>query len=91
MFSSNGTSVAILIVFFSLKVPEVIYQTLEEPINKDELEGRTDVPQTLEEFMADIRETKSDARTFALKLREMVLLSLSFNAFPLSPKNVCFS
>ncbi|XP_015898118.3 probable galacturonosyltransferase 12 [Ziziphus jujuba] len=55
-------------------VPEVIYETLEEPINKEELEGRTDVPQTLEEFMADIRETKSDAKTFALKLREMVSL-----------------
>ncbi|KAF3453533.1 hypothetical protein FNV43_RR03973 [Rhamnella rubrinervis] len=55
-------------------VPEVIYQILEEPINKDELERRTDVPQSLEEFMAEIRETKSDAATFAVKLREMVSL-----------------
>lgn len=53
----------------------MIYQTLEEPIDKDELERRTDVPQSLEEFMAEIRESKSDAMTFAVKLREMVLLA----------------
>ncbi|KAL5736081.1 hypothetical protein ACOSQ2_030869 [Xanthoceras sorbifolium] len=55
-------------------VPEVIYQVLEEPISKDELQGRSDIPQTLEEFMADIKESKSDAKTFAVKLREMVTL-----------------
>jgi hypothetical protein len=52
----------------------VIYQVLEEPIGKDELQGRSDVPQSLEEFMAEIKKEKSDAKTFALKLREMVLL-----------------
>uniref|UniRef100_A0A2N9J0Y0 Hexosyltransferase n=1 Tax=Fagus sylvatica TaxID=28930 RepID=A0A2N9J0Y0_FAGSY len=55
-------------------VPEVIYQVLEEPIGKDELQGRSDVPQSLEEFMAEIKKEKSDAKTFALKLREMVTL-----------------
>ncbi|KAL5737796.1 hypothetical protein ACOSP7_030557 [Xanthoceras sorbifolium] len=55
-------------------VPEVIYQVLEEPISKDELQGRSDIPQTLEEFMADIKESKSDAKTFAVKLRQMVTL-----------------
>lgn len=52
----------------------MIYQVLEEPIGKDELQGRSDVPQSLEEFMAEIKKGKSDAKTFALKLREMVLL-----------------
>ncbi len=52
----------------------MIYQVLEEPIGKDELQGRSDVPQSLEEFMAEIKKEKSDAKTFALKLREMVLL-----------------
>jgi hypothetical protein len=52
----------------------VIYQVLEEPIGKDELQGRFDVPQSLEEFMAEIKKGKSDAKTFALELREMVIL-----------------
>lgn len=53
----------------------MIYQVLEEPINKDELQGRSDIPQTLEEFMAEIKESNLDARSFAIKLREMVLFS----------------
>ncbi|KAH0986840.1 hypothetical protein GBA52_014017 [Prunus armeniaca] len=55
-------------------VPEVIYQILEEPIGKDELQGRSDIPQSLDEFMAEIKEGKSDAKTFAVKLRDMVTL-----------------
>ncbi|CAI0437090.1 unnamed protein product [Linum tenue] len=54
-------------------VPEVMYRVLEQPIDKDELQGRTDIPQTLEEFMAEVKDSGFDARTFALKLREMVL------------------
>uniref|UniRef100_A0A803QCJ8 Hexosyltransferase n=1 Tax=Cannabis sativa TaxID=3483 RepID=A0A803QCJ8_CANSA len=57
-----------------LLVPEVIYQVLEEPISKDELQGRNDIPQTLDEFMAEIKNSNLDARTFAIKLREMVTL-----------------
>lgn len=56
----------------------MIYRILEEPISKDELKGRSDVPQTLEDFMAEIKKTKSDAKAFAVKLREMVLLPLFF-------------
>lgn len=52
----------------------MIYQVLEEPIGKDELQGRSDIPQTLEDFMADIKKNITDAKTFAVKLREMVLL-----------------
>ncbi|BBH01911.1 galacturonosyltransferase 12 [Prunus dulcis] len=55
-------------------VPEVIYQILEEPIGKDELQGRSDIPQSLDEFMAEIKEGKSDAKAFAVKLRDMVTL-----------------
>ncbi|OMO80562.1 Glycosyl transferase, family 8 [Corchorus capsularis] len=55
-------------------VPEVMYQVLNQPVRKDEVQGKTDVPQTLEEFMAEMRDIKSDARTFALRLREMVVL-----------------
>lgn len=43
-------------------------------MSKDELKGRSDIPQTLEEFMADMKESKSDAKTFAIKLRDMVPL-----------------
>lgn len=55
-------------------VPEVIYEILEAPMSKDELQGRSDIPQTLDEFMAVIRDTNLDAKTFAIKLREMVTL-----------------
>jgi len=50
----------------------VIYQTLDEPIGNDELKGRFDIPQTLEEFMVKMKEGGYDAKTFAVKLREMV-------------------
>ncbi|CAN1325812.1 Probable galacturonosyltransferase 12 [Linum perenne] len=55
-------------------VPDVIYTVLEQPIDKDELNKRTDIPQTLEEFMVEVKDSRLDARTFALKLREMVTL-----------------
>ena len=52
----------------------MIYQILDEPVSKDEVQGKTDIPQTLEEFMAEIKESRSDAKTFALRLREMVMV-----------------
>ncbi|WVY99532.1 hypothetical protein V8G54_025602 [Vigna mungo] len=55
-------------------IPEVIYQTLDEPLGKHELQGRFDIPQTLEEFMTEIKKGGHDAKTFAVKLREMVTL-----------------
>ncbi|KAI4322828.1 hypothetical protein L6164_022484 [Bauhinia variegata] len=55
-------------------VPEVIYRILDEPVGKDELEGRSDIPQTLQDFMTEIKEGGYDAKTFAVKLREMVAL-----------------
>ncbi|KAM7267445.1 hypothetical protein ACFE04_009611 [Oxalis oulophora] len=56
-------------------VPDVIYQILEEPIGNDELKGRSDIPQTLEDFMAEIKKiSKIDAKSFAIKLREMIIL-----------------
>ncbi|CAL0332865.1 unnamed protein product [Lupinus luteus] len=55
-------------------ITEVIYQTLHEPLSNDELQGRSDIPQTLEEFMIEIKKGGYDAKTFAVKLREMVTL-----------------
>ncbi|XP_057729535.1 probable galacturonosyltransferase 12 [Arachis stenosperma] len=55
-------------------VPEVIYQTLDAPLDKDELRGRSDIPQSLEEFMTEVKKGGFDAKTFAVKLREMVTL-----------------
>lgn len=55
-------------------VPEVMYQILDEPASKDEIQGRDDIPQTLEEFTAEVKESRSDARAFAIKLRAMVTL-----------------
>lgn len=49
-----------------------MYQVLEKPIGKDELKGRTDIPQTLEEFMSEVKESRADAKSFAVKLRDMV-------------------
>jgi len=56
----------------------VIYQTLDEPVGKNELQGRSDIPQTLEEFMTEMKKGGYDAKTFAVKLREMVKFSYSF-------------
>lgn len=56
------------------KIPEVIYKVLEQPMNNDELKGRSDIPQSLEEFMEEVKGGKLDAKAFALRLREMVTL-----------------
>jgi len=53
----------------------VIYQTLDEPLGKHELQGRSDIPQTLAEFMTEMKNGGYDAKTFAIKLREMVPFS----------------
>ncbi|KAM7498817.1 hypothetical protein LguiA_023231 [Lonicera macranthoides] len=53
-------------------VPEVIYQVLQEPVNQDETQ-ETEVPQSLEEFVAQM-DSRTDAKTFALKLKSMVTL-----------------
>ena len=53
----------------------MIYQTLDEPLGKHELQGRSDIPQTLAEFMTEMKNGGYDAKTFAIKLREMVPFS----------------
>ncbi|KAL3850818.1 hypothetical protein ACJIZ3_012700 [Penstemon smallii] len=55
-------------------VPEVIYQVLEEPVNQSEVQLEKEVPQTLEDFIAEIKEEQPDAKTFALKLKSMITL-----------------
>ncbi|MED6184256.1 hypothetical protein PIB30_045718 [Stylosanthes scabra] len=53
-------------------VPEVIYEILDQPLSNDELKGRSDIPQTLEELMSDVKEGVYDVKAFAIKVREMV-------------------
>ncbi|GAB4846215.1 Probable galacturonosyltransferase 12 [Ancistrocladus abbreviatus] len=54
-------------------VPEVIYQVFEEPgVSKDVKNPGPDVPQSLEEFMAEMKDSRPDARTFAIKLKSMI-------------------
>lgn len=56
-------------------VPEVIYKILEEPITEDEVKGEAEIiPQSLEEFVAEIKDSRSDVETFALKLKSMIIL-----------------
>lgn len=51
----------------------MIYQVLEEPPILNEIKGEVDIPQSLEEFLAEIKkESVSDAKTFAVKLKAMV-------------------
>ena len=57
----------------------MIYQVLEEPVNQDELQAGPQIPQTLEDFMAEIRDSRPDAKAFALKLKAMVVCSLHIN------------
>ncbi|PHT62866.1 putative galacturonosyltransferase 12 [Capsicum annuum] len=55
-------------------VPEVIYQVLEEPSDEVEIEEGPDTPQSLEEFMEEMKDIRPDAETFAVKLKTMVTL-----------------
>ncbi|KAJ8514102.1 hypothetical protein OPV22_004536 [Ensete ventricosum] len=57
----------------SVTVPEEIYQVLDGA-ETDEPTGGSDVPQTLEEFIAEMKRDRTDAKTFALRLRAMVSL-----------------
>lgn len=50
----------------------MIYKVLEEPVNQDELQAGSEIPQSLEDFMVEIRDRRPDAETFALKLKAMV-------------------
>ncbi|KAG5546382.1 hypothetical protein RHGRI_018534 [Rhododendron griersonianum] len=52
-------------------VPQVIYQVLEEPANEDEIQGDAEIPQTLEDFVAEMKDTRPDAKTFASRLKAM--------------------
>ncbi|KAL0302075.1 UNVERIFIED_CONTAM: putative galacturonosyltransferase 12 [Sesamum radiatum] len=54
------------------QVPEVIYQVLEEPANQSEVQSGPEVPQTLEDFIAQMKDERPDAKTFAIKLKSMV-------------------
>lgn len=55
------------------QVPEVIYQVFEEPSNRqDATKPDPDQPQSLEDFVLQMKLDRPDARTFALKLKAMV-------------------
>ncbi|KAL7103511.1 hypothetical protein ACP275_08G183800 [Erythranthe tilingii] len=53
-------------------VPEVIYQVLENPANQNEKQSEPEIHQTLEDFIAKMKEERPDAKTFAIKLKSMV-------------------
>lgn len=53
-------------------VPEEIYRVLEEGESKEVKSSASDVPQSLEEFVAEMKSNRSDAKTFALRLKAMV-------------------
>ncbi|KAK6157155.1 hypothetical protein DH2020_011403 [Rehmannia glutinosa] len=55
-------------------VPEVIYQVLEEPVNQSEVQEGPEIPQTMEDFIAEMKDERPNARTFAVKLKAMVTL-----------------
>ncbi|KAJ8622198.1 hypothetical protein MRB53_030727 [Persea americana] len=58
----------------SAMVPEEIYRVLEEGGSEAVKSSTSDVPQSLEEFVAEMKSNRSDAKTFALRLRAMVSL-----------------
>lgn len=53
----------------------MIYQVLEEPSDQTEMRTRPESPQTLDEFIAEMKDGRPDAKTFAVKLKAMVLCS----------------
>ncbi|XP_043706044.1 probable galacturonosyltransferase 12 [Telopea speciosissima] len=59
----------------SMNVPEEIYRILEESGDElEEIKGRSEVPQSLEEFVAEMKSSKSDLKTFSVKLKALVSL-----------------
>ncbi|GKA52342.1 probable galacturonosyltransferase 12 [Tanacetum coccineum] len=61
-------------IFGFCKVPEVIYQVLEDPSSDYDIPGGSDanIPQTLEDFVSSLKGgDKPDAKTFAIKLKSM--------------------
>ncbi|XP_074375428.1 putative galacturonosyltransferase 12 [Apium graveolens] len=57
------------------QIPEVIYQVLEEPPSLDEIKREDEIPQSIDEFVAEMKKDGvSDAKTFAVKLKAMVTL-----------------
>lgn len=55
----------------------MIYRVLEEPSDQTDTQTRPESPQTLEEFVAEMKDGRPDAKTFAVKLKAMVYLLLS--------------
>lgn len=53
------------------RVPEEMYEVLEEAEIRPPKPG-SDVPQTLQDFVAEMKRNRSDAKAFALRLKEMV-------------------
>lgn len=49
-----------------------MYRILEEPENQTETQSEQEIPQTMEDFIADMKNEKPDAKTFAIKLKAMV-------------------
>lgn len=57
------------------KVPDEIYRVLEEGGDEEELLIEPDTtPQTLEDFISEMKSNRSDAKTFALRLKAMVFI-----------------
>lgn len=54
----------------------MIYQVLEEPENQKKLRAGSEIPQSLEDFMVEIRNSRPDAKEFAVKLKAMVVCFL---------------
>lgn len=52
-------------------VPEEMYEVFEETEIEQPKPG-SDVPQTLGDFVAEMKNKRSDAKVFALRLKEMV-------------------
>ncbi|XP_074569106.1 putative galacturonosyltransferase 12 [Curcuma longa] len=57
----------------SVRVPEEMYEVLEEAEIRPPKPG-SDVPQTLQDFVTEMKRNRSDAKAFALRLKEMVLV-----------------
>ncbi|KAF8409495.1 hypothetical protein HHK36_005571 [Tetracentron sinense] len=53
-------------------VPDEIYRVLEESGNEEDIQGGSEVPLSLEDFIAEMKSDRSNAKTFALKLKAMV-------------------
>ncbi|GFP89977.1 probable galacturonosyltransferase 12 [Phtheirospermum japonicum] len=64
------------------QVPDVMYKVLEEPVNEDEIKSGPEIPQTLEDFMKEMKVNFLEQRTRTAKIQEYLYRHVASSSIP---------